>query len=468
MIHLMSHQQRFVEICADHPNYCWWAAPGVGKTIGTAAVICDAKHHGFQGKTVVICPKSIMGCAWLSDLRHFPDLKAVICWNPVAAKRRKLIATPGADVLIINPACFKSHVQDFLDAGVTRLVIDESSCCKNITTQMTKAAMAFARKMKSVYLLSGTPAANGPHEYIPQLMIADPSVFGGSYWPAMYRYFAPIKRSIEGVDRVIGWKPIASMKDEFHKRLQTRSWSLTKEECLDLPEQVDVEREVVLGAEEANAYISMLEDLKIELGDGDTLNAGCQARLMKLRQITGGGVYYDGQSRTLGNSKIDELKEVLDEIGNRQVVVWAEFTNEIDRILAAVHLSGRSAKVIDGRTVLDDRTEAVERFQRGELDCIVAHPAAAGHGITLTAACYCVYYSHSFSFETYQQSRDRIHRKGQQQKCTYYHLVAAGTVDERILAALRTKQSAHESVMAMLQQHPPPVQRTPRARILVA
>ena len=89
-------------------------------------------------------------------------------------------------------------------------------------------------------------------------------------------------------------------------------------------------------------------------------------------------------------------------------------------------------------------------FQDKQLDCLVCHPAAAGHGITLTAASYAIYYSMDFSYERYQQSRDRIHRKGQTRPCTYYHIVADGTVDESILWAVRNKAKMSDAVLRMI------------------
>ena len=109
---------------------------------------------------------------------------------------------------------------------------------------------------------------------------------------------------------------------------------------------------------------------------------------------------------------------------------------------------GRSHDVIDGRT--KDASVLIERFQGGDLDCLVCHPAAAGHGITLTAASYAIYYSMDFSYERYKQSKDRIHRKGQTRPCTYYHIIADGTADESILWAVRNKAKMSDAVLRML------------------
>lgn len=110
--------------------------------------------------------------------------------------------------------------------------------------------------------------------------------------------------------------------------------------------------------------------------------------------------------------------------------------------------NGKRYGVIDGRT--KDADVLISLFQDKELDCIICHPAAAGHGITLTSASYAIYYSMDFSYERYQQSRDRIHRKGQTRPCTYYHLIAESTADESILWAVRNKAKMSDAILKML------------------
>ena len=124
------------------------------------------------------------------------------------------------------------------------------------------------------------------------------------------------------------------------------------------------------------------------------------------------------------------------------------FTAEIDMIKALLDRRGVRSDVIDGRT--KDAGDVIEKFQKGNLGALVCQTAAAGHGITLTAASYAVYYSMDFSYEKYQQSRDRIHRKGQKRPCTYYHLIAEGTVDEDILWAVRNKAKVSDAVLRMI------------------
>jgi SNF2 family DNA or RNA helicase len=448
-LNYFAHQLKAIQTAQHYARYGFFWEPGAGKTIATYGIIDDHRVRGWTGRTLVLAPKSILACAWAADARHFPQLRVSVVWSKRAQERRRLIEA-GADVYVTNYETFKKHAGDFKAAGVRRLVIDESSKVKNPTSDITRACIDFADWMESVYLLSGTPAPNNYTEYWSQCRIIDRNVFGPSFWRFAYNYFSPIKRTIEGRERIIGWKQIPEHAEEFTTRLRSCSWSLKKRDCLDLPPQTDVIREVELSPAEARAYTSMLEELRVEMADGRVLSAAVQARLMKLRQITSGIFYGSDGVTEIGRSKLAELAAVLEEIGESPVVIWAEFTAEIKRIVE--ELAGRSVAVLDGGTPLAARTAAVERFQGGGLQYLICHPAAAGHGITLTKASHAIYFSHSFSFETYQQSRDRIHRAGQAEPCTYWHLMAKGTVDEKIWWALRHKRGAHDSVMDLLRE----------------
>lgn len=441
---LMAHQLRAVQIAQRHPRYAFFWEPGAGKTIAILAIVNEDRV-----KTLVLSPKSILTAAWANDAKHFPRLRVTVCWSTKPAERRRLIAAP-ADVLVTNYETFRKHAAEFLAAGVRRLVIDESSKVKSPTSQITRAAIEFSDRMDSVYLLSGTPAPNDQTEYWSQCRCVDPAVFGRSFWRFAYEYFSPVKRMIGAKERIIAWRPLPHKQEDFTAALASRSWSLRKADCLDLPPQVDVIRPVSLSTAEASAYVSMLEDFKVEMRDGSTLSAAAQAVLMKLRQITGGSIYAEGVGREIGQSKIDALADLLDELGERPVIIWAEFTSEINRIVALLAARGAAVAVIDGSTPLEARTSAIALFQGGGLQYLVCHPAAAGHGVTLTAACYDIFYSHSFSFETYEQARNRIHRTGQTEKVTHYHLIATGTIDERVWWALRHKRNGHDAIMDLL------------------
>ena len=472
-IQLMHHQADAAQRCADHPRYGFWLDCGVGKTIAMLAALhaskaaADAvavfpegvttvKAYGAElrpmpyHKTVVVCPKAIMRNAWERDAEHFPDLNVVVCWANTPAKRAALINTPDADILVINFEMFKKHRKDLYAAGVRRLIVDESSKLKSPTTQITRATIEFADHMESVYLLSGTPAPNDDTEYWAQMRCIDKGIFGDSFYRYAGEYFTPQKRKVGGKDVITGWRAKPHQRDRFIHRLRMRSWSLRKADALDLPDQMDVIHEFDLGTDERRVYDDTEAMLKAEV-DGETLNVQASGLVNKLRQVCNGWAYTSADTAlAIGDSKRQELLAILDGIGSHACVIWVDYREDARRVAAMLEERGERCAVLDGSTKGSDVKPAVDAFQAGELTRLVCHPASVGHGITLTAASYAVFYSPIWSAELYVQARDRIHRKGQVNKCTYYHLVARDTVERGVLWACRNKRSKSEAIMKML------------------
>lgn len=472
---LMEHQLKATELAKDRPRFCFFWDCGSGKTMAMLA-ICNQGQH----RSLVICPKSVMQAAWGEDAKHFPDMSTEVIWCGNKHRRMKAIRASTAKVVITNFDTFKNHLDLFVEAGFFRLIVDESSKAKGASklTKITTSIINFADRMKSVYLLSGTPAPNCPTEYWAQLRACEPQLFAingriprFNEWAN--RYFVPVKRTINKRKKgatprsvVVGWVPKQDRSDDFLKKLSSVSWSLTKADCMDLPEQTNVVRDVLLSPDERRAYNQAKDELRVA---GSTIAR--EAALTKCRQLAGGWAYYDtGEpwysaaekpSSRQPTSKLSTLEELLIElgqterankVGGRPVIIWAEFREDIRAIKCLCLELGMEVAVIDGSINQDDRNKAIEQMQAGELDAIIANPQAAGHGITLTRASDAIYYGLSFSYEQHKQSRDRIHRKGQTKPCTYYYLIAKDTVDEALYWCLKNKKKKADGVTRVLGQ----------------
>lgn len=442
-----AHQSQGVDALAKHARYYLAWSMGTGKTF---TVLWGVQRLG--GRTVVVAPKSVVRTAWANDTAHFPEIRTVIMPTVAKAKRLALIAGPW-DILVLNYETLRAHWQDIANQSPARLVLDESSRCKNYKSQTTLACTNIADRCESVWLLSGTPAPNCPSEWIPQMRILSRAVFGPSYWSALNRYFVPVKRRLrDGRQIVERLTQTPEQKIAYVNRLSEFSWSLRKEDCLTLPSKTDQLRDVELSKDESAAYRAAEEDLVLMLKSGEVSAIRREAALIKLRQIVGGNVISEGVPSTLGSSKLDALAELLDEIGpSEPVVIWAEFREEIRRIEAMIRERGETVGRIDGETS-DKAGITAAAFQSGAIKRIVCHPASAGHGITLHAASYTVYYSLSFSSEQHEQSRDRIHRVGQTRNCTYVYLLAEDTVDRAMLGVVRRKRTVSDTMAEMLKK----------------
>lgn len=452
-MNLLPHQERAREIARERKKYILGWKPGLGKTMASLA-ICDERPM----RTVVLCPKSILHSAWVRDAQNFPSLKTAVVHGSTPAKRSTLIRSDDWGVAITTYETWRKHADDYIAAGVRRLIVDEASKVRNPESKLTKAIIPFADRMDEVYLLSGTLAPNHCVEYWAALRtVAGPK--SRTFWQFAHHYAHPVKKRRWGKDKngrakqieyVATWQQTPQQEEMLKNVLARFCWFLRKEDCLSLPPQEDQIIEVDLSPAEEDAYLAAKHDLRLAVRESRTIQR--ESLLIKLRQITGGAVKVnDLEHEVIGHSKIDAMLELLEEIGDEPIVIWCEFTHEIDRVKEALEKSGRVCDTIDGRSS-HRAGETAAAFQRGDIRAVVCHPAAAGHGITLTRASYCLFFALSFSAEQHEQAMNRIHRIGQDRPCTYYYLLTKvngeETVDWRCHAVSKGKMTASAALEA--------------------
>ncbi|WP_330375823.1 C-terminal helicase domain-containing protein [Peptoclostridium acidaminophilum] len=132
----------------------------------------------------------------------------------------------------------------------------------------------------------------------------------------------------------------------------------------------------------------------------------------------------------------DIIDSALEE--NQKLVIIARFVPELNAICRLLDKKGVRHSLIMGG--VKNRDEQVSQFQNDpNVPVFVGQIATAGLGITLTAASTMVFYSLDYSMSNFEQTKARIHRAGQRMPCTYIYLTATGTVDEKVLKALKNK-----------------------------
>lgn len=203
--------------------------------------------------------------------------------------------------------------------------------------------------------------------------------------------------------------------------------------------------------EQEAAYLQMAQDLIARLEDKVTgLSIQSEAinvlsQLCRLRQITSGFLSNrEGELMALSeNPKYEDLDAVIDELGDKKIVVACQFREEIRALLERYKEYGVSA--IYGDVPTTERPDIIRAFQTDPSKrVILLHPAAAAHGITLTAANYLFFLSNSHNFEHYYQVAKRIERIGQRNRMFIYHSLACfqdgtETIDQIILDVLHSK-----------------------------
>lgn len=419
---LRKYQIEIVNTALNRGSFAIFSDTGTGKTIMGLEL---AAHYR---KTLILCPLSTIETAWYDDCRKFYPQKIIInVWSD-SRKGRLDKLNSAADFYVMNYESFKILRNEIRKADFDCIIVDESSVMKNMSSQITEMLLDIAPLIEHRFVLSGCPCPNHNSEIFPQIKFIDPDIFGNNFYGFQARYFH------QDMANPHVWYQTDDDKERYYARLSDCSVFLKKEDCVDLPEKVFETRTFSMAKKQGEYYADLINDIKENINQWSKFEF--TAKLMKLREVTSGFVINKDQSITVfGGNKEKLLEEVLSEIGDRQIIVWCQFQHEIDSLAEKFSGVGLTSKT-------KNRYEIIRQFKNGDLKLLFTHPKLIGKGLTFVKCSYCVYYSMSFSYEEFKQSQDRIHRIGQNNKCTYIILQAKDSIEERIYDCVQRKGNA--------------------------
>jgi len=331
-------------------------------------------------------------------------------------------------VYVINYESFKLSKNTIRKMKFDCMIVDESSVMKNMKSKITSDILSMIDIIPRRYVLSGTPTPNHNLEIFPQMKFVNKDIFQNSYLGFQATYFH------QDMSNPHVWFQTEDDKERFFSRLSEGSVFLKKEDCVDLPPKVFEVRRYELAKEQRSIYENMLQGIRDEINSLSKFEF--TARLMKLREIISGFVIQkDGTIDVFKTNKDKVLEQSLDELGSEPVIIWCQFQHEIN-ILAEKY----NGVALTSKT--KGRDDIIRDFRDGKIQRLFTHPKLLGKGLTFTNCTYNIYYSLSFSYEEFRQSQDRIHRIGQNNKCTYIVLQGKDTIDEKIWSCLQRKGNA--------------------------
>jgi SNF2 family DNA or RNA helicase len=431
---------------------------GTGKTLVALEIFKALRETDRKLRLVVVAPLSLLEAAWGGDIRKFTGFTYL---NLHDSKDFDL----AHDIYLVNYEGLLHGKLSMVQAlcRTHMLVLDESSKIKNYKSKITKTLLAMRTLPKYRLVMSGTPAPNTPMEYWAQMEFLQEGLLHRSFFGYRNTYFHLERNgqrmqlhgqvmSREMMRNILskGWKydiTKESLAKVMQKVNSVTFWA-KKRECLDLPEQVNSIRLVGLNPEQAKAYKEMRRDLITFIKNEAVTAQVALAKAMKLREITSGFAFSQfGSALPLGKSaKITELLEVVEEAGNQPILIWGVFKWDIVAIKEALEEAYGAGCCRTLYSDTYDPSDSIVAFQQGACRFLIANPASAAHGLTFVNCSLQVFFSMDYSWERYEQARCRIHRIGQANKCTYVHLLAAGTIDEDIYAVLQRKGDMNELV----------------------
>jgi SNF2 family DNA or RNA helicase len=459
-----AHQLKALEMSWDKKVFAYFMEMGTGKSkvlIDNMSILYD---KGLINGALIIAPKGVYKNWFDSEIpTHMADHieKTMVLWESSAGKSKEkelnslFKSSYDLHILIMNVEALstkkgKQFAEKFLSCHKTLMAIDESTTIKNPSAIRTKTIINLGDKVSYKRILTGSPVTKSPLDLFTQCYFLDPWLLDHqSYYTFKTRYAITKQINVSGrmVQIVVGYRNLP----ELSEKLKPFSHRVLKDDCLDLPPKTYMKRTIQLTEEQKKVYKQMKEIALATLNGKLTTTHNVITQLMRLHQITCGHFKSDdGQTQKIASNRLDELMDVLSEMEGK-AVIWAHYRYDIEVIVEAIKKEHGDNSVVTyyGDTSTEDRQKAIKLIQDKDspVRFIVGTPQTGGYGITLTGASTMIYYSNGYDLEKRQQSEARIDRIGQEKPMTYIDIIAEGTVDEKIVKALRTKVDIATQIM---------------------
>jgi SNF2 family DNA or RNA helicase len=446
---MWKHQQEAVEWAVGRLCCLLHMGMGTGKTRACLELI---KREGLA-KILVCCPKAVVPAWGKQAGLWLPEYRIVLLTKGSSAQKEKEIAAALADkspVIIVTNYESAWRVDLVEKTSWDCLVYDEVHRLKSPSGVTSRWAARMGKKNPKAKRigLSGTLLAHSPLDaYGVYRAIESPNceTFGQSY--ATFRAnYAVTRPGYPGW--VIGYRNT----EQFGTKIAQTTFHRKSEDVLDLPEIMHEQVEVELSPPEARLYREIENDFCAVAEDGEVTPANVLVQLLRLLEVCGGSVHYDGNSDASPivetPSKAAALREIMEDLPpNEPIVVFCKYRADIEAILRECEKSGRAASELSGRK------NELEAWQAGETSVLVANTASGGIGIDCTKAAYGVFYSVGHSLSEYLQAIARLHRPGQSRTTHFYNLVATvgggkKTVDGCVYDALESREEVIDAIIS--------------------
>jgi len=319
------------------------------------------------------------------------------------------------------------------------IVLDESQKIKNPESKTTKTLLSLRKLAAKRIIITGTPIANRPEDVWSQFFFLDDGKLLGDDYYSFKRDFS---LNLKGVQDMSSFETRLKM---LRKAIGEVSIRRTKE-ILELPEKTYEDMPVGLSPLQRGIYETARKEMYYEISnvDGHKIEEEIDnylVKLLRLTQIASNPALLDpGYDEE--PCKFRQLDKIISDIikSGEKTIIWTSFTGNVRAL--KIRYKEYGAQMLFGEQLIAQRNAIIKRFMEDDAcKILVANPAAAKEGLTLTAANSAIYVDRTFKMDDYLQSQDRIHRIGQTKKCRIIKLIAERTVDEYTDEILEKKES---------------------------
>ena len=439
--HLHEYQLKAINFIQREERCALLLDMGMGKTTSTLTAVTDLYDSLAVNKVLVIAPLRVARSVWAQEVekwRHLEHLRVSRCLG--TAKQRQAALMREADVYVINRENVVWLVELY---GPDKwpfdcVIVDESSSFKNPSSKRFRALKKILPRTNYMVLLTGTPSPNGLMDLWSQMYLVD---FGQRLGRTVTGYR---QRFFDQDFMGYRYTPREGADDKIHDLIADKAISMNAEDYLELPDRIDIDVPLELPPSAMKTYKELEKTMLAEFETGEEIEVMAAAALAnKLLQCANGAAYHDEYKNwvELHKEKLDALADIVEDNPSENILVAYNYKFDLERLL------DRFPEAV----VLDNEDSTIERWNNGEIKMLLAHPQSAGHGINLQrGGAMSVWFGLNWSLELYQQFNARLHRQGQSKPVRIIHLVAKGTIDERVLMVLKDKDASQAGLLKAL------------------
>jgi superfamily II DNA or RNA helicase len=413
---------------------------GLGKTVQTIAMLLAVKQEQKDLHALIVAPTSVVG-NWVRELQRFAPSLQVALWHG-AGRKGQLNGLDKANIVITSYALLRRDIALLSKLDLDYSILDEAQNIKNPESATAQAARELNSRRRLA--LTGTPIENRLSEIWSIFEFVSPNLLG-----PLRRFEERFARPIDQGDS----KTAARLRAVIHPFILRR----TKTEVAgDLPPKIEVDKLIDMPPDQRTVYLQVLREVRAQVM-GEVERVGISkshlhilAGLTKLRQAACDPRLL-GLPREFGHEdsgKLAALRELVDEAesGGHKVLIFSQFVSMLKLVKEALNEDKIKFEYLDGST--KDRTTCIDRFQTDPtVTAFLISLKAGGSGLNLTAADTVIHFDPWWNPAVEDQASDRAHRIGQKKVVTVYRLVAADTIEDKILQLKDKKRELVASVL---------------------
>ena len=442
MLELRPYQHESADFLYERDKALLLAPVGAGKTCVALTAMQAMVKSGHAKRWLVLAPKRVCTDVWPVEAPKWaPGLKLAVAVGTLA--QRRAAYESNADVIVTNYDNTQSLPLLYIDG----IVFDELTRLKNPAGKRFKALEALIKDVPIRWGLTGSFTSNGLEDVFGQCKIVDQNLLGRAKGAFLQKYFVCVNRDFGE------WQPRRGALEQVMAAIKPATFVLEPGEYADkLPPLHTVELRCDLV--DPKPYNDMKRKFVLELAGAEIAAPSAAAVSMKLQQLATGFIYDSTSTASaapgrfhvkqdalwVSSEKFDRLDELLEENQHANTLVFYNFKAEL------AELRRRHPYL----QTLDD-PNAIERWNDGKIQLLVAHPKSAQFGLNLQhGGNKVVFLSLPWSLTDYEQAVGRLRRSGQRHEVWAYLIIANKTIDEVILRALHDKKSISDIAMEAL------------------